>query len=96
MYNEREELIKEIKKKDGMFTLENLWDYEAEEKRIENTIRNEGIKQGIAQGISQGIEQGTRQNQKQIILNMINNNFSYDDISKVTGIDETKIKDYIL
>ena len=71
-------------KKDGMFTLENLWDYEAENKRIENTIRNEGV--------SQGIEQNT----KHIILNMLNNNFSYDDISKATGISKGEIKDYIL
>lgn len=84
MYNERKELIKEIKKKDGMFTLENLWDYEAEDKRIENTIRNEGI--------SQGIEQNT----KHVILNMLNNNFSYEDISKATGISKNEIKDFIL
>ena len=28
MFDSQEELIKEIKKKNGMFTLENLWDYE--------------------------------------------------------------------
>lgn len=92
MYKEREELIKEIKKKDGMFTLENLWDYDAEDKRIENTIRNEAYNEGISKGISQGIEKGT----KHIILNMLNNNYSYDEISKITGLDKSKIKTFIL
>ena len=87
MFNSREELIKEIKKKNGMFTLENLWDYEAEDKRIENTFKEYGYRKGMKEGI--------QQNQKQIVINMLNNNFSYNDISKVTGIDETKIKDYL-
>ena len=92
MFNSREELLKEIKKKNGMFTLENLWDYEAEDKRIENTLKEYGYRKGMKDGKKEGIQQ----NQRQIVINMINNNFSYSDISKVTGIDETKIKDYIL
>ena len=80
MFNSREELLKEIKKKNGMFALENLWDYEAEDKRIENTLKEYGYRKGM----------------KNVIRNMLNNNFSYDDISKATGIEESKIKDYIL
>ena len=91
MFNSREELLKEIKKKNGMFTLENLWDYEAEDKRIENTLKEYGYRKGMKDGKKEGI----LQNQKQIVINMLNNNFSYNDISKITGIDETKIKDYL-
>ena len=100
MFETDEELIKEIKKKNGMFTLENLWDYEAEEIRIKNTIKEEayekGMKKGIRDGKKAGKKEGIFQIQKQIVINMLNNNFSYNDISKVTGIDESKIKDYIL
>ena len=83
MFNSREELIKEIKKKNGMFTLENLWDYEAEDKRIENTLKEYGYRKGMKEGI--------QQNQKQIVINMIHNNYSYDEISKITGINKDKI-----
>ena len=46
--------------------------------------------------MKEGMKEGIQRSQKQIVLNMINNNFSYNDISKATGIDESKIKDYIL
>ena len=83
MFNSKEELLKEIKKKNGMFTLENLWDYEAEDIRIKNTLKEYGYRKGMKQGILQ--------NQKQIILNMLNNDYSYDEISKITGINKDKI-----
>ena len=95
MFNSREELLKEIKKKNGMFTLENLWDYEAEDKRIENTFKEygyrKGMKAGRKAGMKEGMKEGILQNQKQIILNMLDNDYSYDEISKITGINKDKI-----
>ena len=100
MFNSREELLKEIKKKNGMFTLENLWDYEAEDKRIENTLKEygyrKGMKAGKKAGMKEGMKEGSYQKERQIVLNMINNDYSYDEISKITGIDKVKIKDFIL
>ena len=95
MFNSKEELLKEIKKKNGMFTLENLWDYEAEDKRIENTFKeygyHKGMKAGRKAGMKEGMKEGILQNQKQIILNMLDNDYSYDEISKITGINKDKI-----
>ena len=112
MFDSQEELIKEIKKKNGMFTLENLWDYEAEKIRIQNTIKEEayekgmkkgikdgkkvGMKEGMKEGIKEGMKEGILQKEKQIVINMLNNNFSYDDIAKATGISKSKIKEFIL
>ena len=112
MFDSQEELIKEIKKKNGMFTLENLWDYEAEEIRIQNTLKEEayekgmkkgikdgkkvGMKEGIKEGMKEGMKEGILQKEKQIVINMLNNNFSYDDIAKATGISKSKIKEFIL
>ena len=95
MFNSREKLLKEIKKKNGMFTLENLWDYEAEDIRIKNTLKEYGYWKGMKAGRKAGMKDGIQQNQKQIVLNMINNDYSYDEIAKITKIDKLKIKEFI-
>ena len=95
MFNSREELLKEIKKKNGMFTLENLWDYEAEDKRIENTLKEYGYRKGMKDGKKAGMKEGILQKEKQIILNMLDNDYSYDEISKITGINKDKIEKLI-
>ena len=52
----------------------------------------EGVEFGIEQGIEQGIEKGIEKNTSDIIKAMIDNNISYEKISKITNksIDEIK------
>lgn len=70
-----------------MFTLENFWDYKIEDKKIENTFKEYEYRKGMGTG--------NYQKERQILINMLNNNSFYNDLSKVTGIDGPKIKDYL-
>lgn len=63
-----------------------------DEEKIYNTGINRAKKAGIEQGIEQGIGQGIKLKEKEVIINMINNNFDYEFISKIVNVPVKEIK----
>ena len=70
---------------------------EAEALRLDDmfrrSIRKEGIAEGKSLGIAEGKSLGIEENQMKIIKNMLNNNDTYEYISKITGksIKDTRL-----
>ena len=94
---ESRELVEMIKKVNKEY--HNIFTIEEDEKRIHNTLmeeaKNDGLKQGIEQGIVQGIEQGIEQGENnkvtELIKNMLQNNFTIEQIILATNESEEKI-----
>ena len=84
------EMIKQVNKK-----YYNIFTIEEDEKRIHNTLieeaKNDGLKQGIEQGIEQGIVQGENNKVTELIKNMLQNNFTLEQIMLATNESEEKI-----
>ena len=75
--------------------------YEAEfwDRCIRNSERSFAEKKGRSEGLSQGRREGRNEGKTEtetmIILNMIKNNISIEDISKLTNIDIERVKEII-
>lgn len=54
--------------------------------------RKEGILQGIEQGLEQGRKEGLMEGRRQLIKGLLENGFDVATIEKVTGLDETEIR----
>ncbi len=54
-----------------------------------------GIKKGIEQGISQGIDQGVAKTKVEVVTNMLERNYSIEEIISLTGLDEDTINKII-
>ena len=64
------------------------------EKRGFERGREQGIKQGREQGIKQGREQGKVQERQKIILKMVKQGFSNEQIIMLCDISENEIERY--
>ena len=53
---------------------------------------NEGIEKGIEKGIERGIEKGIWEGIEKTAIKMLDMNMSIDDICKITGLSEKRIK----
>lgn len=53
----------------------------------------EGLKEGLQQGIEEGILKGINSEKTRIAKEMLTNNFSMDQISKITGLEEAFIQE---
>lgn len=62
-----------------------------EQKRIYDGAINLAERRGIEKGTRKGIEQ----NKREIVINMLNNNFEIDTISKITELSPVKVKTII-
>ena len=76
------EMIKQVNKE-----YHNIFTIEEDEKRIHNTLMEEA-KNG---GIKQGIEQGEKNKVTELIKNMLQNNFTIEQILLATNESEEKI-----
>ena len=65
----------------------NIFTIEEDEKRIHNTLMEEAKNDGIKQGIEQGIEK----NKLEMIKNMLQNNFTVEQIMLATNESKEKI-----
>ena len=69
------------------------------QERKEKCLREDGINEGYALGLEQGLEdgynKGIEDNTKEIILSMIKNNMSIDDISKIINKTNSEINEII-
>ncbi len=59
---------------------------------VATRLENRGIEKGIKQGIKQGIEQGIEQGERNLIIRMLSNGASVEELAKTTGYDETFIR----
>lgn len=77
-------------------TFREYMSYEEDQRKIRNTLMEEGYKEGIEQGIKQGIEEGLKQGSKDtsimIAKNLLNLNFLIEDISKATNLSIEEIE----
>ena len=77
-------------------TFREYMSYEENQRKIRNTLMEEGIEKGIEQGIKQGIEEGLKQGSKDtsimIAKNLLNLNFLIEDISKATNLSIEEIE----
>ena len=62
------------------------------QKGIQDGLKK-GIESGIEQGIEQGIEKGIKDNQIMIVKKMLENKMDIKLISKITGLNNEKIKE---
>ena len=69
---------------------------EEDNRKIENSIREEmiekGLKEGLERGLEQGLEQGKEEANKQVVVAMLKDNVKLSDITKYTGVDSLFIK----
>ncbi len=69
---------------------------EEDNRKIENSIRSEGyelgVKQGLEKGLKEGIEQGKKEGIEKIVKEMMKQNYSIEEISQLTGLDEQELK----
>ena len=61
------------------------------EQGVEQGVE-QGIKQGIEQGIEQGIQQGSKQREIEIAKEMKKQNYSMDEIQKITKLTKEEIE----
>ncbi len=89
-----------LTKKEKDIIMENLnkilkEDYimsEAEALRLDDMLRRSIRKEGLEEGRKEGKSLGIEENTNSIILNMLNNNATYEYISKITGKSFNEIK----
>lgn len=68
----------------------NLWEIEEDAKErgfakgMEEGLA-QGVEKGMHQGMQQGIQQGMEQGKEYLVLNMIKNGASAEQIAKLTG-----------
>jgi len=67
------------------------YDHEAVQKKIENSIRNEGIQVGLERGIITG----GKEEKTGIAKNMLREKISISTISKCTGLSNKEIEKFI-
>ena len=67
---------------------------EARENAIKEGIE-QGLKEGIEQGLKEGIEQGRMKQMNEMVINMYNEKYSLNDISKITKLSIEKINDIL-
>ena len=69
---------------------------EEDNRKIENSIREEmiekGLKEGMEKGLKQGLEQGLEQANRQIVMSMLEKGLDVKMISEYTGIEESFIE----
>ena len=63
---------------------------EGRKRGMEEGIK-EGKKQGLEQGLEQGIEQGIEQGRRALVIHMLENGMSPEDIMRVAGVSEEEI-----
>jgi len=63
------------------------YDHEAVQKKIENSIRNEGIQEGIITG--------RKEEKTGIVKNMLREKISISTISKCTGLSNKEIEKFL-
>lgn len=68
-------------------TFREYMSYEEDQRKIRNTIKEEGYKEGIEEGIEQGISE----EKINIAKNLISMNMSIEDIKKATGLSINEI-----
>ncbi len=89
-----------LTKKEKDIIMENLnkilkEDYimsEAEALKLDDMLRRSIRKEGLEEGRKEGKSLGIEENTNSIILNMLNNNATYEYISKITGKSFNEIK----
>lgn len=54
--------------------------------------RKRGLEEGRKEGKKQGIEQGIERGRRELILRMMENNMSPEDIMRVAGVSEEEIR----
>ena len=59
---------------------------------ILDQIENRGINKGIKQGLKQGVEQGSAEKQEEIVLKMLENNFTEEQIKTCTGVTSKELE----
>lgn len=91
-YKKVNEFMKEIYIVNESPEFKNYMTEEEDREKIHNSELYEARKEGIEHGIEQGIEQGRKESIKEIAINMINNNMTPDDISRITGLSIDEIK----
>ncbi len=68
---------------------------EEDNRKIENSIREEMIEKGLKEGLEKGIEQGLKQaklEKERIVLSMLEQGLDVNTISKYTKLDLDFIK----
>ena len=67
---------------------------EEDNRKIENSIREEMIEKGLEQGLKQGLEQGKKEANKQVVISMLEQGLDIDTILKYTKLDLAVVKSY--
>ena len=69
---------------------------EEDNRKIENSIREEmiekGLKEGMEKGLKQGLEQGLEQANRQIVMSMLEEGLDINTISKYTKLEKNFIE----
>ena len=73
---------------------------EEDNRKIENSIREEmiekglkkGLERGLEQGLKQGLEQGKKEANKKVVISMLEQGLDIDTISKYTKLDLEVVK----
>lgn len=56
-----------------------------------NSARADGVEDGIKEGIEKGIEKGKKELQKEIVIKMLEENISIEQIKKITNLSQKEI-----
>lgn len=90
------ELVYEVERLSSDEHIIGLYDAEKEEKMIRNSYildaQEKGMKQGFEKGIEKGIEEGIEQRTKEIVMNMLQKNYSYEQIMDITKLNIDEIQ----
>ena len=69
---------------------------EEDNRKIENSIREEmiekGLKEGLERGLKQGLEQGQQREKEKIVLSMLNEGLEVSLIARCTKLDVSEVE----
>ena len=65
---------------------------EEDNRKIENSIREEMIEKGLKEGLEQGLEQGQQREKEKIVLSMLNEGLEVSLIARCTKLDVSEVE----
>ena len=88
-------------KEELMSNLDYLFDHKYTDAQYEYQLRQEGIEEGREEGLEKGREeglekgreQGREENREEIVIEMLRNGYSVEEISKITKFSSERIED---